>query len=176
MIRRKLGGRNSNRPLSLLFREIIRIDPLQLIRRTGRHPNLEVEHVLRELLAINQDHAGIDMRDVLDGVSREAPGRQKLARPPAMQRAHKALNLGAPDRSLPALGLNVDSIEAQPVLTNHAIEPLVAGATNRSASLGTAPPIPHLEQQLDDEPLEKLGELALTRASSSVASSVRMVW
>ncbi|CAE6756824.1 hypothetical protein NSPZN2_30445 [Nitrospira defluvii] len=72
-----------------------------------------------------------------------------------LQSPCKFLNLGAADWSLPALGLNLDHIEAQSVFINDSVNAFVTTATDGPPRFFTAPSIAHFYEYIDDQTLEE---------------------
>ena len=59
-----------------------------------------------------------------------------------LERAHESLNLGAPHRVLPALGLDVDLLQPESVERDDAVDATVAGSTH-TLEVRTARAVPH---------------------------------
>ena len=55
------------RPGTPLIREVVRINALQLVGGIGPHPDAMVDHELRELLSVDQNHLGLDTAGELRG-------------------------------------------------------------------------------------------------------------
>lgn len=92
-----------------------------------------IEHQLRELAAIDQDHSRDDMNCELDRFRREARGGDEYALRSAlsMERSDEALNFWAADRPsrCPALGLDVDLVEAELVFSDDAVDAFISALT-----------------------------------------------
>jgi len=51
--------------LLLLFAEVIRINPLRFVRRHGCDTNVEVDHQVGQMVAVNQHDLGVNLLHVL---------------------------------------------------------------------------------------------------------------
>jgi hypothetical protein len=57
---------------SVLFGEVVRVDPLDLVHRHGAHPQVMVNHQAGELVSIDEGDLVVDLEHVVARVSREA--------------------------------------------------------------------------------------------------------
>ncbi len=123
----------------LLLREVVGVELLDLVDLVGTdaHPQVEVDHQLRQALPVDQDHLGIDRSGVIDRRLREGPSGDEhaLLGVFAVQGPDELLDLGTADRALPLLGLQVDDVQAEPVLVDDAVDALVARLPDRRASV-----------------------------------------
>jgi len=98
-----------------------------------------VDHQGGEFFAVDQDDAGIVFRG--GGKSLFGEGRRcdedAFFRAVFGERAGKFLNLGPTDGVFPALGLQVNAIEAQAVFIDDAVDTAISAAANRPASILT---------------------------------------
>ena len=96
---------------------------------------------------------------VLAGVLGEGRRRDEepLVRADARERADEGLHVRAPDRvlGLPALRLNVDLAETQPVLADDAVDAAVPGLLGHGGRVGLHVAVAHGAQQVDDQRLEE---------------------
>jgi len=65
------------RSIGLPVVEVVRIDPLQLVRCHPRHTDIMVDHELGQSLTINQHDFIIDRCDIIDRIAREFGCRNK---------------------------------------------------------------------------------------------------
>ena len=77
----------------LSFGEVVRINALQLVGGIGPHPDAMVDHELRELLSVDQNHLGLDTAGELRGRRGERGRRDEDALP-------RALSMQGPDEFL----------------------------------------------------------------------------
>ena len=73
-----------------------------------------------------------------------------------MQCTDKLLDLRTSYGALPPLGLKVHDVEPEAVLANDAVDSFITGLPDGLTRVAAGAPVTHLEQQLDDEALEKL--------------------
>src|SRR5262245_58606423 len=72
----------------------------------------------------------------------------------SVQSPYKLLHLWPSDGPTPPLGLQVDDVQPQPVLADHAVDAPVSGLANGLSSIRPRATIAHLQQQFDDHLLE----------------------
>lgn len=65
------------------------------------------------------------------------------------------LNLGPAHGALPPLRLQIDDVQAQAVLADHAIDPFIAALANGLAGVGAGAAVSHLQKQIHHEALEE---------------------
>src|SRR5947207_1275265 len=88
---------------------------------------------------------------------RELRGRNKdtLIGPLPLQCARKLLYFRSPNRAFPSLGLHVDRIQAELVLLDYSVDAFIAAPADRAACVPPAAPVPHGNQQVNDQSFEK---------------------
>ena len=88
-----------------------------------RNADRVLDHERREPGAVHQ-HDALDRSRELDGLRREGCGREEDALVGAVpcKRAVERLDLGSADRVLPALGLDVDLLEAEAVERDEGVD------------------------------------------------------
>lgn len=115
--------------------KVVTIDPRQPDRLV-RHSHPVLDHQGREPSAVDQ-HDGIrDLLAELSGLPGET-GRcdeDPLLRAAASERAEECLDLGAPDVTLPTLGLDVDLLQAEFVQRDRAVNPAITRPTRCTSS------------------------------------------
>ena len=73
---------------------------------------------------------------------------------PTMQGTHELLDLRPADQGLPLLGLEINDIEAEPILIDDVIDASSAGRPTAWAASAKVPPVTHGHQQLHHQLLE----------------------
>lgn len=64
---------------------------------------------------------------------------------------------------LPALRLEIDAIEAEPVFVDDAVDAAIATAADGAAGVLAGAAVAHFEEEFDDEALEEVGAAAAMR-------------
>lgn len=160
--KRRIGCRFTRRLRSgaELFGEVVFIHLLDRDGAVLANANAMADKQARELLAVDQHYAVLDVPNVVSRLLRE-PGRgdeHALVRSLANETAYKGLESWCTDRVavLVALRLNIDRIQAKRVILYHAIDAAVAGTTKALAHLKIAAAETHRDQQVHHK-LLKLG-------------------
>ncbi len=75
----------------------------------------------------------------------------------ALEAADEVAHLAQRDAFLgiETLGLHIDDIEAEGVLIDHAVDAAVSDPAERAAGFAPSAAVAHLDQEIDDQPLEE---------------------
>lgn len=116
-----------------LLGEVVEIDAFDPVGRDVGDADAIVDHEIGQLFAIDQNDALFDPCHVLLRFFREQRRGEEdaLARPLAVQAAGEPLHDRPTDNVRPPLGLNIDEVEAEPILLDAAVDPVIAAAPER---------------------------------------------
>lgn len=125
----------------------------------GVHADAVFDHQVGEPLAVDQDHFLVEAGGVLLGVFVEAAGGDEDAFGGflAGERADEVLDLGAADVVLPALGLDVDDVEAEAVFVDDAVDAFVVGLLGDGGGFLARAAVAHFDEEIEDDLLEAEG-------------------
>jgi len=111
--------------------EVFEVDVFQLKRLPDVHSHIVVHHQLGELMTVDEDDSRRHALRIVPGLVTEFRGRDEhaLGGAFAMEGAKELLHVRSTDGRLPRLGLNVDQIETESVLPNHAVHTFIASVS-----------------------------------------------
>jgi hypothetical protein len=79
---------------------------------------------------------------------------------PWLERAHERLDVRPANRMVgPSLGLHVDHVQPEPVLVDHAVQALVAGAAKALGGVLTRAAVAHRQQHVQHDGLKEVRRL-----------------
>ena len=140
-----------------LLDEVIAVELLDDVRLGGAAADVVEDHQPGERAAVDEHDLRIDLAGVVDRLAGERACRHEhpLPGPSAVEGSDKLVDVGATDRAGPALRLEVDRLEAEPILVDQAVDPLVGPGTGKPAG-GFAPSaVAHRLHQIEDDLLEE---------------------
>ena len=140
--------------------EVIKIDALDFDSPRSTHSDIEADHQVRQLISVYQNQA--EMPGLARDLDRR-PGERRgsyqdtLLCPFADQGTHKGLHRLAANCVpwLVTLGLQVNPIKAELVLTNYPINATVASAAQLFAGVGPRTAISHRQKEIHDQLLKE---------------------
>ena len=102
----------------LLLDEGIAVEFLDDVRLGGAAADVVEDHQPGERAAVDEHDLRVDLAGVVDRLAGERACRHEhpLPRPSAVEGSDKLVDVGAADRAGPALCLEVDRLEAEPIL------------------------------------------------------------
>jgi len=151
--------RKSGEIFSSSFLEIIGVDALEGDGAGGGDADVVLDHEVGEAGAVDEDEFLGDAFGVVEGVLDESAGGDEDAFVGLLagEGSDEALDLAAADGALPALGLDVDDVEAEAVFVDDAVDAFVVGFFGDFGSFFAGAAVAHGEEEIDDELLEAEG-------------------
>lgn len=117
------------------------------------------DHEFGEAGAVDEDDFLGDAAGVVEGGRDEGAGGDEDAFAGLLtgEGSDEALDFLAADAALPALGLDVDNVEAEAVFIDDAVDAFVAGLFRHAGGFFAGAAVAHGKEEIDDELLEAEG-------------------
>ncbi len=129
-----------------------------------------INHVAGKLLTVNEDQLAVNCSRKISSFLSKPGSCQKytFASALTLECTRKFLDLRPSDHSFPTLGLDVDDVEAQPVLLDDSVDSAITRPSNGPPRILSRASITHSDQEIDYELLEKIGRSLLDLFQKSV--------